>query len=154
MKKIVCCIDGRPPSQAAIRLATRLALLERCALIFLIANRVRPSGGSAFLPAWKPDELSEIIRIARNYAAAMGIADVAVEIREGDDVPSLLLSAIEAMGADMVVVGTGEPPFVGRLLLGSVSAALVSRARCSVLVARERADQPQSSGRNAVASEK
>ena len=45
--------------------------------------------------------------------------------------------------ADLIVVGTGEPGFLERLFMGSVSGAVVRAAKCDVLVVHPRhADSP------------
>jgi nucleotide-binding universal stress UspA family protein len=36
----------------------------------------------------------------------------------------------------IIVVGTGDPPFLGKLPLGSVSEAVVAKAPCTVTVVR------------------
>ena len=48
-----------------------------------------------------------------------------------------ILDLAEEIGADMIVVGSHDRGPVGRLLLGSVSEAVVRGARCPVLVARK-----------------
>lgn len=46
-------------------------------------------------------------------------------------------------GADMVMVGTGEKDALDRLILGSVSQAVLRKAPCSVVIVREKAPEPQ-----------
>jgi nucleotide-binding universal stress UspA family protein len=48
----------------------------------------------------------------------------------------LILGKAEEWAADVVVVGSHGRGFWGRLLLGSVSGAVVHHAKCSVLVAK------------------
>jgi nucleotide-binding universal stress UspA family protein len=56
------------------------------------------------------------------------------------DVPYAIIEcAIECaatQGCDHIVVGTGDPPFLGKLPLGSVSEAVVAKAPCTVTVVR------------------
>jgi len=61
--------------------------------------------------------------------------DVTVLVWTGDPGESIV-SAAEAEGADMIVVGTHGRGPIGRLFLGSVSEHVVRHAPCPVLVAR------------------
>jgi nucleotide-binding universal stress UspA family protein len=45
-----------------------------------------------------------------------------------------LIELAEQHDADLIVVGTGEPGFLERLLGGSVSQDVARRARCDVLI--------------------
>jgi len=70
--------------------------------------------------------------------------DVTVLVWTGDPGESIV-SAAEAEGADMIVVGTHGRGPIGRLFLGSVSEHVVRHAPCPVLVARpETAPRPRS----------
>ncbi len=74
---------------------------------------------------------------------AMGVA-VSFLVWTGDPGESIV-SAAEAEGADLVVVGTHGRGTIGRLLLGSVSDHVVRNASCPVLVVRpssRRSDRP------------
>lgn len=64
---------------------------------------------------------------------------VTTEILEGSPKQTLLEEA-EAWGADLIVVGSHGYGFWDRLLLGSVSNAVASRAKCSVEIVRQRED--------------
>jgi nucleotide-binding universal stress UspA family protein len=75
---------------------------------------------------------------------AIGVA-VSFLVWTGDPGESIV-SAAEAEGADLVVVGTHGRGTIGRLLLGSVSDYVVRRAPCPVLVVRPssgRTDRPE-----------
>lgn len=52
------------------------------------------------------------------------------------DVADALVSAAEEIGAEMIVVGTSEPGFLERLIMGSVSEDVVRKADCPVLVVK------------------
>ena len=47
-----------------------------------------------------------------------------------------LVAAAEEIEADMIVVGTSEPGFLERLIVGSVSEDVVRKAECPVLVVK------------------
>lgn len=61
--------------------------------------------------------------------------DIAGEVIEGPPA-KVLIEAAKEWEADMIVVGAHGRGFWGRLLLGSVSSAVVHHAACSVLVVR------------------
>jgi nucleotide-binding universal stress UspA family protein len=73
---------------------------------------------------------------ARTVLASSGL-DVSLAIREGDP-KHLIVSEAESWGADCVFVGSTGLSRFERLILGSVSAAVVPRAPCSVEVVRTR----------------
>jgi nucleotide-binding universal stress UspA family protein len=59
-------------------------------------------------------------------------------IINGDDPRRVMVEEAEHWEADSIFVGTSGKGRVGRWLLGSVSAAVVARAHCSVEVVRPR----------------
>ncbi len=70
------------------------------------------------------------------YARVEGImAADAIQI-EAADISAALLTYARKHPVSHIVVGTGNPPFLGRLLMGSVSEAIVAGAHCAVTVAR------------------
>jgi nucleotide-binding universal stress UspA family protein len=91
------------------------ARTEREGLLVALVKRARAAGVSAEFLVWP--------------------GSAATAIRE----------AAEAEGADLLIVGSHGRDRAGRLVLGSVSDALVRQAPCPVLVARgrERGEAPQ-----------
>jgi nucleotide-binding universal stress UspA family protein len=89
-------------------------------------------------------EITQAVVDAARGAAETACARLAprwpssVKILEGDP-RECVLAAAEKWGADLIVVGARGLGFVGRLLLGSVSTAIVHEARCPVLVVKQRA---------------
>ena len=59
----------------------------------------------------------------------------------------LIVEEAEKWGADLIVVGSHGRGFWGRLLLGSVSQAVASHAKCSVEIVRGRAGGEGGGGR-------
>jgi nucleotide-binding universal stress UspA family protein len=60
-----------------------------------------------------------------------------VHVRLGDPVREILDLAVE-IGADLIVLGSHGYGAVGRLLIGSVSEAVLHGARCPVLIVRQK----------------
>jgi nucleotide-binding universal stress UspA family protein len=92
----------------------------------------------AFGPALQAqiDRIGELHAAAEAELSAAGLA-VSSEIREGDP-KHVILNEAQRLGADCIFLGTRDLSRAGRFLLGSVSAAVVARALCSVEVARAR----------------
>ena len=152
--KILVASDGSPASDAAIA---------------AVANRPWPKGSeikvlSAFqlpLPA-----ASQVWAIPSNYFAELDLAarDLAQTIsahaadtlksKLGNDVvvrsefasgppQDVILEEANRWGADLIVVGSHGYSSLERLLLGSISQAVVSHAKCSVEVVRPPASLPK-----------
>lgn len=136
VKRILCCIDDSAHSRRAVEVAVEMAAGLRRGLSILLVNRIRPASGYPPIRTWTEEEAQDMLQVAARYAATHGVKDVKRVLLESADVPGGILETADAVEADHIVVGTGNPPFIGRLLLGSVSEAVVSKAQCSVTVAR------------------
>jgi nucleotide-binding universal stress UspA family protein len=93
------------------------------------------------------EELAEGERQRRSDAERM-LADAALDLRgaagrvepsvvEGTPAPEILRMA-RRVDADLIVVGARGLGTLGRLLLGSVSEAVLLHARCPVVIVRQR----------------
>ncbi|GAA1771611.1 universal stress protein [Kocuria aegyptia] len=134
---IVVGVDGSPQSVEALRWAARMAP-SLGAGIRAVAAWEYPPEYAGYVPLGS-DNFDEITRKR---------VDDAVREAFGDDVPAGLSTAVEfghpskvlvreSEDATMLVVGRrGHGGFRG-LLLGSVSSACVSHAKCPVLVIHE-----------------
>ena len=89
-------------------------------------------GGAPDEGAW----ISQQVESAIEHLHASGLAVTSI-IKEGDP-KRILADEARQWNADCVFVGASGLRGIGRLLLGSVSAAVVTRAHCSVEVVRER----------------
>jgi len=135
-RTILCCVNGSAHARRAVALAVELAAgLER-GLCFLLVNQTRPASGHPPIKAYGEDEAREILDIAMRYARGHGVGAARRALVEAKDVAEAILHFADEAKAGHIVVGTGNPPFIGRLLLGSVSEAVVTGAKCSVTVAR------------------
>lgn len=133
---ILCCVSGSAHARNAVELAVDLAGGLNRALIFLLVNQTRPASGHPLIKALDDQQAEEILDIAMRYAQSHGVATSRPVLVEARDVAAAILEFAAQAKIDHIVVGTGNPPFIGRLLLGSVSAAIVTKATCSVTVAR------------------
>jgi nucleotide-binding universal stress UspA family protein len=73
------------------------------------------------------------------WAGAVGAASVETSVERGAPGP-VLCERAEALGADVVVVGSRGRGAIRRALLGSVSTYVVHNAPCPVLVVRAGSD--------------
>jgi nucleotide-binding universal stress UspA family protein len=143
---LLLATDLTPASAEATTRAIELAVALGARL--LVMNVVQPARGAADGPRRRLDQarseseaaLMEIVRRAR---AAGACAEFLVW--DGDPAASLL-SAAEAEGADLLIVGTRGRSTAGRLLLGSVSDHLVHHASCPVMVVRPRSGSVVTTG--------
>lgn len=137
-RHILVGYDGSPPATAALLHAVELAL--RCGADLSVAAVARVPEYAATV-----DEVNGALEDARRYfqaaldrAAALarerGVA-AATHVLAGHPADALIRFA-QQHRVDLIVVGPRGLTPVQRLLLGSVSAALVRHAPCSVLVYR------------------
>ena len=133
--KILCATDGLPHSDDAVAYAIDFAKKLGGHLTFIAINvPLLTRGVKSFL--LEDAEIERILVTAQNKARQSGLADVGAAMAAGRDVAATIVHYAEQNGIDHIVVGTGGPGFVSRLLLGSVSSAVIARAHCPVTVAR------------------
>jgi nucleotide-binding universal stress UspA family protein len=133
---IIVGVDGSGDSNVAVRWAAREAVMREARLTLVHAIQM-PN------PLWSAADLRELYE-----ADALGILDDAVtdvvDFTKGNGPPEVNQQTYFARpgptlidmskDADLVVVGARGLGIVGRLLLGSVSTALVHHAHCPVSV--------------------
>jgi nucleotide-binding universal stress UspA family protein len=141
-RRITVAIDGSAHAAAALDYATDLAKRYGSALVVLSVAPLVPvyvTASEPYVPAAVPDsELARfqaIVDAAVKRAEAAGIATVTGICDEGVVVDEIL-SHLEQHPTDLLVVGSRGLSTARRLLLGSVSTALVNHAPCPVLVVR------------------
>jgi nucleotide-binding universal stress UspA family protein len=135
--------DGSRPAERALERAAELARLAGARVIVVRVETIEPVvGAGAFGLAYplplstgdrEPDDpwrehrerveaLLHERGVEHEFATALGPPD--------DEI----IAQAEQHRADLIVVGTREPGFLQRLLAGSVSAGVVRKAHCDVLV--------------------
>jgi nucleotide-binding universal stress UspA family protein len=132
--RILIGIDGSPHAEAAVR---------------AVAAREWPAGAEARLLTSTDPYYTYVFEREDNYAFVKNIQRVAEVILQAtglqvscaikEAIPKqALIEEAEQWGASSIFVGAHGRSRLGRLLLGSVSTAVVARAHCSVEVARVR----------------
>lgn len=131
LSKIAVAYDGSPESGVALDSAAALARRRGAALELLTVATVAPPApslvGFRFDPQRTPGEV-----IDEGLAAVgEGVEAKGRELHAGS-VPSALADACD--GVDLLVAGSRGYGVLGRVMVGSVSTALINSAPCPVLV--------------------
>lgn len=135
MKRILIGYDGTEPASRALARAVELAKTFGSQLAVTSVAPVMVGGSRGFGaidPTDPPDvHEQELVRakafieehsLKAQYLPAVGMPAEAI------------IEAAEATDADLIVVGTGEPSLIERLLGQSVSESVQRRAHCDVLI--------------------
>lgn len=140
--KIVVATDGSETAQHAVGVAADLARKYDAELLILAVAPLAPvyvTPNEPFVPPTLPEDpvprYRQIVEAAVSEAQTSGVENVTGVCEEGVVVDEIL-ARLAADPADLLVVGSRGLSTAQRILLGSVSTALVTRAPCPVLVVR------------------
>ncbi len=131
--RVVVAYDFTKPADVALQHAVELACQDpEQVLHFVIVVDSHQSYQTA-------DKIREdfLERLKRTFAVreTHGDVDFYVHARIGSPADEILALARE-IGADLIVLGCHDRSALGRILIGSVSSAVLHGARCPVLIAR------------------
>jgi nucleotide-binding universal stress UspA family protein len=135
--KILCATDGSEHSRIAVLHAAQMAKTGAASLVFVTVNVAL--GAAARGPVGYKFEEGEVQRILDEAAAIAkeaGVSDCKTESVRSRDTAYAVVQQAEELGVDHIVVGTGDRSLASRLMLGSVSREVASKAHCSVTIAR------------------
>lgn len=146
MKNILVGYDGTRAAEAALgRVATLAKAFDSHVVVVSVASPepVAPDGAFGLLPYYDlgaptvDTRLDEALWEQHRKRVEAFFADSGTSVEfagvMGSPVEEILEVA-EQHHTDLIVVGTGEPGFLGRLLGGSVSQGVARRAHCDVLI--------------------
>lgn len=137
---ILVCVDGSAESDAAVAWAAREAAMR--GLPITVIHAVAPvvvgwPVGQLYadMPAWQQDGAQQVIDQARKIVIANQRGGTPPEMRTEIIYSAVTPTLIDASrDAWMIVAGSQGLGALGRLLLGSVTAALLAHAHCPVAV--------------------
>ncbi len=130
---IVWATDGSELADRALPHVMELARLHHAKIVAVHANELLYGrfGGAPML-ADEPDIRAKIEKQVVELRDS-GF-DVELELPTGgNDIPALVAKAADAVGADLIVVGTHGHGGIAAAVLGSVARGLLHTARCPVL---------------------
>ena len=132
-KKVLCAVDDSEHSKIAVAVAGAIAKTTGAELTLLAVNTLTGKPASY---TWEDSDMKRILDSATAIANKAGVSDAKTASGKSRDVARAIVVYAEDNDIDHIVVGTGGKGGVTRLVLGSVSQDVVSRAHCPVTVAR------------------
>jgi len=146
--KILVAYDGSPAAEAAVaEVAARPWPAGSEIRVVTVVERPMatppPNGIEIYAPLYERmraslrEEAYRRVQSALERLGGLKGVQASYELRDGD-VKDALLSAIREWDADLVVAGSRGVSGLARLVLGSVSHALVTHAPCSVEIVKTR----------------
>ena len=145
--KVLIGVDGSDGAAAALRAAAIRAWPKGSEIRFVaVYDAVAPTAIGLLAPQvvnWVEEENRETIELARKMVETCEMKFNRDELLTSHLVTSgdprkVLVDEANRWGADCIFVGARGLSRIDRLLLGSVSAAVASRAKCSVEVVRSK----------------
>jgi nucleotide-binding universal stress UspA family protein len=135
--KVLCAVDGSAHAEVALTTAADLAAKYAAELSLCVVN-VRygdsPRGPQASI--WTQAEVEKILADAEAMVAARGMKVANATIVSDREASSGIIHHAMSLGADHIVLGTGDKHGLERLVLGSVAKDVATRAPCTVTIAR------------------
>ena len=141
-KQVLVPVDGSATAGKAIDKAVAIALaFQSVVTVIHVIDPFPPAGstgavaGPVYCPVAAADMANAAISNARKAFEACGVA-VKSSVVEGFPVYQAILEAAETLDADLVVMGSHGRRRLEKLILGSVTAQVLSHAHLAVLVVR------------------
>jgi nucleotide-binding universal stress UspA family protein len=136
MRKILCAYDGTDHAKHAVREAAHLAKVNNAKLAIMVVNAALGTPRAPAIYHWEANEADRIAAEGKAVALGSGASQAELVVTRARDPAGAIIHYAHENNFDHIVTGTGEKGAVAKLVLGSVSHAIVSRAHCSVTVAR------------------
>jgi nucleotide-binding universal stress UspA family protein len=134
--RILCPVDGSGHAATGLTKAAELARLTGAPLTICAVNLSVGGARGPTIHQWTDAEAEEMLAKAKAAAVEAKAPEVATAALVSSAAGPAIVAYAEEIGADHIVMGTGDKRGLKRLVLGSVAAEVVAEARCSVTVAR------------------
>jgi nucleotide-binding universal stress UspA family protein len=131
---VLCAVDFSDFSRRAVDHAVALARWYRARLTILHVVPIRPTMELPPVPISGDDRERMVAEVTRFLSQASPDLAFETAVEEASSVPDEILRQAEALGADLLVVGSHGRSGFERLLLGSVTERIVHKAPCPTLV--------------------
>jgi nucleotide-binding universal stress UspA family protein len=133
ISRILCPVDFSEYSARAVAYAVAMAQWYQARLTML---HVWVNLASLDLPplVLEEDERRTLLDEMGRFSGPHGGVSIDLHIREASDVHQGILDHAEALGADLLILGSHGRKGVQRLLLGSVTERLLRKVTCPVMV--------------------
>lgn len=135
-KKILCPTDGSDHAMVGVVRAAELAKLTGAHLTICAVNLAIGGAKGPLINQWTDAEAEAMLQKAEAEAKASGATDVGTVTVVSRNAGPAIIAYAEEIGADHIVLGTGDKRGIKRLVLGSVAAEVAGQAGCTVTVAR------------------
>jgi nucleotide-binding universal stress UspA family protein len=144
-KHIVIATDGSPASEHAAQLAVGLARTHGAKLTavyvvdpypYLGVGEINPMGFQSYMSAAQAE--ASLAHAQVEKLCKQGDPALVLDVRMVEEVgaASGIVQTAEAIGADLIVLGSHGRSGIARLMLGSVSNKVVAESKVPVLVTR------------------
>jgi nucleotide-binding universal stress UspA family protein len=134
-KKILCPTDGSDHAMLGVLKAAEWAKLTGAHLTICAINLALGARGP-LINQWSDEDAEALLKKAEAEAKAGGATDVGTVTVVSRSAGPAIIAYAEEIGADHIVMGTGDKRGVKRLVLGSVATEVAGQAGCTVTVAR------------------
>jgi nucleotide-binding universal stress UspA family protein len=145
--KILLAVDGSEYSQAAVEEVARTPWPEGSVIrIVSVAEILSDTVSAEWELFFETRALENVTRAIARFGEIAGAQTESMTLILKGDPKKALLDEAELWGADLIVVGTHSYNAFERLLLGSVSRAVATHAKCSVQIVRPQYIQRENGG--------
>ena len=140
--RVLCAIDAAYPSRPAIEAAIEMVRLLDVPVAFLAIKPTHEEGTSRArfwdrrILAAVEGHLSGVLADASKLARQAGLEDFACVVASGGDIAAAIADYARENGFDHIVFGSSRPAAPAAATQGSIAAAVVTTADCTVTIVR------------------
>ena len=133
MDHILSPVDGSEPSYRALEFAAKLSK-SLGAKLTVLAVRQYIVGRKTVADVWNDDEVSGIVKKAKEIAAAAGCPEAGIAESRARDVAHAIVDYAEQNRVDLIVMGASGIGALKAFVVGSVSSDVLRKSVCPVTI--------------------